>query len=119
MNTEEVETQSEETQRPEDPETLSGETLNSEDPETQRPGDAETRSGEVPVGNAVNSDELFNRLKGELMEEIRKYFEPIVKEAGKMPAQPVPVASVEKIEELNDEDDLIVKLLEETGWRNG
>ncbi|GJQ32217.1 MAG: hypothetical protein HBSAPP04_10560 [Ignavibacteriaceae bacterium] len=74
---------------------------------------------EVTVTEAVDSEALFNRLKGELMEEIRKYFEPIVKEKGKVVPPPIPPAPAEKVEELPDEDDLIVKLLEETGWRNG
>lgn len=90
--------------------------------ETQSHEDTETQSHEVVevvAGGAVDGEELFNRLKGELMEEIRKYFEPLVKEAGKVAVPPVPPAQAEKVEELSDEDDLIVKLLEETGWRNG
>lgn len=98
--------------------------------ETQGSEVAETQSSEIAVtersevthigaGGAVENEELFNRLKGELMEEIRKYFEPLVKEAGKVAVPPVPPAPAEKVEELPDEDDLIVKLLEETGWRNG
>ncbi len=107
----------EKTQRPEDPETPSNEVT-----ETQRPEDTETPSNEVTEsqshevtevagGNAVESDELFNRLKGELMDEIRKYFEPLVK---KSEAQVVQVT-----EPPGEEENLISQLLEETGWRNG
>ncbi len=98
------------------------ETQSHEDTETQSYEDTESQSNEVTevgAGGAVENEELFNRLKGELMEEIRKYFEPLVKEAGKVAVPPVPPAPSEKLEELPDEDDLIVKLLEETGWRNG
>lgn len=98
------------------------ETQNEEVKESPGSEVAETPGHEVtePIsGGAVDSEELFNRLKGELMEEIRKYFEPIVKEKGKLVPPPMPPSPVEKVEELSDEDDLIVKLLEETGWRNG
>ena len=120
MSNEEVKTR-----RPEDPETQSNgvETLRPEDPETQshgvktrRPEDPETQSHEVtesqnPGVVKVDGEEIYNKLKSELMDEIRKYFEPLVKKGEN--------ATVQTVDPLGDEENLITKLLEETGWRNG
>jgi len=83
---------------------------------------SESRSLEVTESrgvDGVNGEELFNRLKMELMEEIRKYFDPVVK-SGVISSGPKNVVShAAPAPEFPEEDDLIVKLLEETGWRNG
>ncbi len=98
--------------------------------ETQSLGVSESRSLEVTETqnhevsesrgvDGVNGEELFNRLKMELMEEIRKYFDPVVKSGVVSSGPENAVPHVAPAPEFPEEDDLIVKLLEETGWRNG
>lgn len=58
------------------------------------------------------SDELYQKLKTEIMEEIRKYFDPILKEKN-------PVTEIlDRDETLNVErkDNLINRIIDESGW---
>ena len=68
------------------------------------------------------NDEAFAKLKAELMDEIRKYFEPLLKNEV---VASFPVSSSESEESEADEDEpvpeqeeesLIAKLLQETRW---
>ena len=98
------------------------ETQSHEVTESQSHEVTETQSHEVTELRdleGVSGEELFNRLKVELMEEIRKYFEPLVKSSQVGSGSETAVLHAVPAPELPEEDDLIVKLLEETGWRNG
>lgn len=80
----------------------------------------ETVPGDFPQTTDLN-DEALAKLKAELMDEIRKYFEPLLKNEV---VASFPVSSNES-EESDDEDEpvpeqeeesLIAKLLQETRW---
>lgn len=78
------------------------------------------KTAEENVVKVESADELFEKLKTELMDEIRKYFEPLLKNEV---VESLPSTSSENSEYDDDESDseqpedsLIAKLLQETRW---
>lgn len=105
------------------PEQETGVEMVSESTEVNEPK-TETSVEAIPVDSPQTTgldDEAFVKLKTELMDEIRKYFEPLLKNEV---VASFPVPSNES-EENHDEDEpaadqeeesLIAKLLQETRW---
>lgn len=80
---------------------------NSVEVEPDKSGDPVTE-----MGSSEKADEIYQKLKAELMEEIRKYFDPLLKERK-------PVTEVLNQDEtlpLEREDNLINRIIDETGW---
>lgn len=86
--------------------------------------ESEVSESEKTVGDNVtkteSTDEMFEKLKTELMDEIRKYFEPLLKNEV---VESLPSTLSENSEYDDDESDseqpedsLIAKLLQETRW---
>jgi len=62
--------------------------------------------------SASKEEEIYQKLKTELMEEIRKYFDPILKEG-----RPVPeVLQQDETLPVEREDNLINRIIDESGW---
>ncbi len=78
------------------------------------------KTTEDNVTKTESTDEMFEKLKTELMDEIRKYFEPLLKNEV---VESLPSTLSENSEYDDDESDseqpedsLIAKLLQETRW---
>ncbi|GAB1349073.1 hypothetical protein MASR1M107_12860 [Ignavibacteriales bacterium] len=78
------------------------------------------KTTEDNVTKTESTDEMFEKLKTELMDEIRKYFEPLLKNEV---VESLPSTLSENSEYDDDEseseqpeDSLIAKLLQETRW---
>lgn len=88
---------------------------NSEKDENENTVEVEPEKSQDLITESESSekaDEIYQKLKTELMEEIRKYFDPILKER-----RPVPeVFNQDETLPVEREDNLINRIIDESGW---
>lgn len=66
----------------------------------------------VDMVNTGNEEELYKKLKTDIMEEIRKYFDPILREIGALSE----VLNQDETLPVEREDNLINRIIDESGW---
>lgn len=66
----------------------------------------------VDMVNTGNEEELYKKLKTDIMEEIRKYFDPILRERGALSE----VLNQDETLPVVREDNLINRIIDESGW---
>ncbi len=66
----------------------------------------------VDMVNTGNEEELYKKLKTDIMEEIRKYFDPILRERGALSE----VLNQDETLPVEREDNLINRIIDESGW---
>lgn len=95
--------------------TIEQTSLISENEEKGKTAEVETAKSGNPVTESESSekaDEIYQKLKTELMEEIRRYFDPIFKE--RKPG--TEILNQEVILPAERENNLINRIINESGW---
>lgn len=88
---------------------------NSEKDVMENNAEVEPEKSKDPLSESQNpekAEELYQKLKTEIIEEIRKYFDPILKER----KPEIEVLSKDETLIMEREDNLINRIIDESGW---